>query len=65
MLCISKGQLTKNARTEIVQSVTHKMLNYCKYPSKDQREIVASKIVRTINGSRDALGVGHVSSILV
>ncbi len=64
MACISKGELNTHARREIIQSVTHKMLNYCKYPSKKQREVVASRIVETINGSRDALGISYVSFLL-
>ena len=59
MLAISKGELTSSARREIVQSVASKMLNNCKYPTTDQ--VVASRIVEKIKGSRDSLGTGHVS----
>lgn len=62
MLAISKGELTSSARREIVQSVASKMLNNCKYPTTDQIDVVASKIVEKIKGSRDYLGTGHVRS---
>ncbi len=62
MLAISKGELTSSARREIVQSVASKMLNKCKYPTSEQIDVVASKIVAKIKGSRDGLGTGHVSS---
>ena len=61
MLAISKGELTSSARREIVQSVASKMLNNCKYPTTDQIDVVASRIVEKIKGSRDSLGTGHVS----
>ena len=61
MLAISKGELTSSARREIVQSVASKMLNNCKYPTTDQIDVVASKIVE-IKGSCDNLGTGHVRS---
>lgn len=65
MLAISKGELTSSARREIVQSVASKMLNNCKYPTTDQIDVVASKIVGKIKGSRDNLGTGHVRSSMI
>lgn len=62
MLKIHKGELNSVARREIVQAVTHKMLNNCKYPTAKQIQVVATKIVSNINGTRDALGTGHVST---
>lgn len=64
MLKIHKGELNGVARREIVQAVTHKMLNNCKYPTAKQIQVVATKIVTNINGTRDALGTGHVSDLI-
>ena len=61
MLAISKVELTSSARREIVQSVASKMLNSCKYPTTDQIDVVASRIVEKIKGSHDSLGTEHVS----
>ena len=40
--------------------VASKMLNNCKYPTTDQIDAVASKIVEKIKGCRNSLGTGHV-----
>lgn len=61
MFCISIGQLNSSARHEITQAVVHQMMNHCKYPTSKQIDVIASKIVETIKGSKDCLGVGHVS----
>ena len=61
MLAISKVELTSSARREIVQSVASKMFNNCKYPTTDQIDVVASRIVEKIKGSHDSLGTEHVS----
>lgn len=61
MFCIGHGQLDKHARREIVQATALQILRHCKYPTSKQVQVVASKIVATIPGTKDFLGVGHVS----
>lgn len=61
MFCISMGQLNSHARAEITQAVVHQMMNHCKYPTSKQIDVVAAKIVESIKGSKDCLGVGYVS----
>ena len=65
MCCISTGKLTSAARREIVQAVTSKLMNYCKYPTGRQIEVIASKLVERINGAKDALGTGYVRLELI
>ena len=62
MCSLSSGKLSSSARREIVQQVAAKMLSYCKYPTSQQFETVASKIVKDLlKGKGDALGNGYVS----
>lgn len=58
---ISTGQITQVTRRAIIQDVSAKCLNYCKYPTTNQLEVVASKIVSTFPVLADTLGTGHVS----
>ncbi len=62
MGAIAKGQLTSQARREIVQSISSKMLNNAKYPTITQVDVVSSKIIVSIKGTRDRLGTGYVST---
>ena len=61
MVCITNAKLNSSARAEITQCVVWKILSYCKYPTAKQVAVIASKIVNSINGSKDYLGIGHVS----
>ena len=62
---LSSGLMSKSARAEITQATTAKMLNFCKYPTADQYNIVAKKIVTNLlNGKKDSTGTGFVSCML-
>jgi len=62
---LSSGLMSKSARAEIVQATTAKMLNFCKYPTAQQYNIVAKKIVNSLlNGKKDSTGTGFVSRML-
>ncbi|XP_065893396.1 uncharacterized protein [Dysidea avara] len=59
---LSSGLMSKSARAEITQATTAKMLNFCKYPTADQYNIVAKKIVTNLlNGKKDSTGTGFGS----
>lgn len=58
---ISTGSITSLTRRAITQDVAAKCLNYCKYPTMQQLEVVASKIVSTFPVLVDTIGTGHVS----
>lgn len=58
---IASGQITQVTRRAIVQDVSAKCLNYCKYPTTNQLEVIASKIVSAFPVLADTLGTGHVS----
>lgn len=60
MAAITKKQLNSTARREIVQATASKIMNVCRYPTMQQVNVVASKIVGYI-GVKDTFGVGYVS----
>ena len=60
---LTTGQVTDITRRAIVQDVAAKCLNYCKYPSNNQIQVVASKIVSTFPILKDTIGTGSVSKI--
>ena len=62
MAVLASGQMTKSARTEIVQATPSKMLNFCKYPTTPQHEVIRKKIVANIlHGRKDTTESGYVS----
>ena len=62
MAVLASGQMTKSAKTEIVQVTASKMLNFCKYPKTPQHEVIGKKIVADIlHGRKDTTGSGYVS----
>ena len=62
MAVLASGQMTKSARTEIVQATASKMLNFCKYPTTPQHEVIRKKIVADIlHGRKDTTESGYVS----
>lgn len=63
MQAITLGEFNDSARNEIVRSIVERMLNYCRYPTLKQKEVISSKIVHTFKGSKDTLGVGYVSNL--
>ena len=65
MIELTSGQITTTTRRAIVQDVAAKCLNYCKYPTSGQIEVVASKIVSTFPILADTIGTGHVSCNIV
>ena len=62
MLALTNGRITTNVRSQIVQDVATKMISYGKYPSQDQFETVALKLVTTYPILKDSMGPGHVSA---
>ena len=61
MAVLASGQMTKSARTEIVQATVSKMLNFCKYPTP-QHTVIGKKIVADIlHGRKDTTGSEYVS----
>ena len=62
---ISTGVITRTTYNAITQDVTSKMLNYCKHPTIQQVEVVASKIVSIYPVLADTMGTGHVSIIII
>ena len=58
---LTTGCITHITRRAIVQDVAAKCLNYCKYPTSQQVEVIASKIVTEFPILTDKLGTGHVS----
>ena len=58
---LSTGMITGTTRRAIIQDVAAKCLNYCKYPTTIQIEVVASKIVSTFPVLADTIGTGHAS----
>ena len=61
---LSTGQITCTTRRAIIQDVSAKCLNHCKYPTSEQLAlvVVASKIVAAFPVLADTIGTGHVSS---
>lgn len=64
MAALSVAQLNKSARAEITQAVVCNVLTKCKYPTSKQVAVVAAKVVEKIPGSKDFIGVGHVSCLI-
>lgn len=63
MTALATGTMTSSARAEIVQMTAGKMLNMCQYPTRDQYNVIARKIVKELlHGRGDTFGTGHVSS---
>ena len=60
---LTTGQVTDTTIRAIVQDVAVKCLNYCKYRSNNQIQVVASKIVSTFPIFKDTIGTGSVSKI--
>ena len=66
MATLHSGNMTKSARTEIIQMTVAKMLGHCKYPTLEQYEEVARKIFKhVLKGKGDTLGCGYVSYCMV
>ena len=62
MAVLASGKMTKSAKAEIVQATVSKMLNYCKYPTTAQQEVIAKKITAVVmHGRKDSTGSGFVS----
>lgn len=62
---LTSGRVTGTTRRAITQDVATKCLNYCKYPTSGQLEVVASKIVAVFPILADTIGTGHVSITIV
>ncbi len=65
MVALAEHEITDFVRNQIVQDVTSKVLNYCKYPDGVQLQVVARKIVEALPVLKDSLGTGHVSLSLI
>lgn len=61
MAALTTKKISSNVRAQISQDVATKMLSYCKYPTADQYEVIAQKIVSAFPVLKDSMGVGYVS----
>ena len=62
MSMIEKKQITPKVRNHVVREVAARMLDHCLYPTKDQYQVVATKIVQEFPVLSDTLmGTGYVS----
>ena len=62
MAMLASGKITKLAKAKIVQATILIMLNYCKYPTTSQQEVIAKKITAVImHGRKDSMGSRFVS----
>ena len=61
MAALTTGRVTSNVRSQIVQNVATKMRSYCKYPTPEQYERVAQKLVESFPTLKDSMGLGHIS----
>ena len=61
MAALTTKKISSNVRAQISQDVATKMLSNCKYPTTEQFEIVAQKIVSSFPVLKDTMGVGYVS----
>lgn len=60
MLALASGEISDATRGAIVRDVASLILNYCKYPTTQQLEVVASNITKQFPVLADTLGTGHV-----
>lgn len=65
MIALTNVRITTNVRAQIVQDVATKMMSYCKYPSTDQYETVAIKLVTAFPILKDSMGPGHATLIAI
>lgn len=63
MAALTTKKISSNVRAQISQGIATKMLSYCKYPTSEQYEIIAQKIVSAFPVLKDSMGVGYVSMI--
>lgn len=63
MAALTSGRVSTNVRSQIVQDVATKMLSYCKYPTREQYDVVALKLVTMYPILNDSMGVGWVSNV--
>ena len=62
MAVLASGKITKFARAEIIQTTVSKMLNFCKYLTTSQHEVIGKKITADLlHGRKDSTGSGSVS----
>ena len=60
---LASGQITKSAIAEIIQTTVSKMLNFCKYPTTSQPEVIGKKITADLlHGRKDSTGSGSDTS---
>lgn len=63
MAALTNKRIGDKHRHEITQEICSRIINFCKYPTKKQRDIVASKLVQKFPQLRDcSFTCGHVSS---
>lgn len=61
MAALTTKRISSNVRAQKSQDVATKMLSSCKYPTSEQYEVVAHKIISTFPVLKDSMGVGYVS----
>ena len=52
------------ARKEIVQTVASQVINTCRYPTKDQLNVVRYKVMVS-TGIKDKIGIDYVSAKII
>ena len=61
MTALRNKRIADKHRHEITQEICSRMINFCKYPTKKQRNIVAAKLVQKFPQLRDcSFTCGHV-----
>ena len=59
---IEKKQITPKVQNHVVRKVAAQILDHCLYPTKDQYQVVATKVVQEFPVLSDTLmGTGYVS----
>lgn len=63
---IEKKLITPKVTNHVVREVAARMLDHCLFPTKNQYEVIAAKIVRQFPVLADSLvGTGYVSSLII
>lgn len=63
MAMIEKRQITPKVRNHVVREVAARMLDHCLFPTKNQFEVISTKIIQEFPVLADTkIGTGYVSN---
>ena len=63
---MEKKQITPKVRNHVVREVAARMLDHCLYPTNNQYQVVAAKIIGQFPVLADTLiGTGYVSNFII